>query len=91
MTADILLVLILVPVFVIVLQKYIEFRAIYAPPSEKYLLNFEKTSGAISTTIVKAIPTIRIAMLGAEILLLYVFGFFDEPTLKWSAIGGVDI
>lgn len=91
MSTDTILVLVFVPVFVIGLQKYIEVRASYSPPSEDDLLKVEKISGKRVACVIKALPKIRIAILGAVILLLYVFGFVDDPVFKWSAIGGVAI
>jgi hypothetical protein len=91
MSTDTILVLILVPAFVVGLQKYIEARASYSPPSEADILKVQKVSGAKAAWIIKAIPKIRIAILIAAISLLYVFGFVDDPVLKWSAIGGVSI
>lgn len=89
MGADAILILVLVPIFVIGLQKYIEVRASYSPPSKDDILKVEKASGARVARIIKAVPKIRVAILIIVILLLYVFGFVDDPVLKWSAIGGV--
>lgn len=91
MSIDALLVLFLVPAFVIGLQKYIEVRASYSPPSEADIQKVERVSGAKVARIIRAIPKIRITILIAAILLLYVFGFVHDPVLKWSAIGGVAI
>ena len=91
MSTDTILVLVLVPVFVIGLQKYIEVRASYSPPSEADILKVEKSSGRKVARIIKAIPKIRNVLLGTAILLLYVFGFVDDPVFKWPAIGGVAI
>ncbi len=91
MSADVILVLFLVPAFVIGLQKYIEVRASYSPPSEDDILKVEKASGVRVARLIKAIPKIRIAILIIAISLLYVFGFADDSFLKWSAIGGVAI
>ncbi|MCF8883936.1 hypothetical protein L5849_14625 [Erythrobacter sp. SN021] len=91
MTTDIFLTLILVPVFVIGLQKYIEVRASYTPPSEADILKVEEASGATIARIIRAVPKIRIVILVVAILLLYVFGFVDDSVVKWSAIGGVAV
>ncbi|MBY0282794.1 MAG: hypothetical protein K2W81_02375 [Sphingomonas sp.] len=91
MNTDVILVLVLVPAFVIGLQKYIEVRASYSPPNEAEILKVEKVYGAMMARTVKVIPKVRIVILITAISLLYVFGFADHPGLKWSAIGGVGI
>ncbi|MBX9859847.1 MAG: hypothetical protein K2Y20_09695 [Sphingomonas sp.] len=91
MSADDILLLILVPAFVIGLQKYVEVRASYHPPSETEILKVKKDYGSMVARILEIIPKVRIAILITAISLIYVFGFVDHPGLKWSAIGGVGI
>ena len=86
-----LLALCLVPVFVLVLQKYIEIRASYSPPSDLEIARIEKSSTVFSVNIVKMIPTLRILVILFAILLLYVFAFSDGEAIRWSSIVGVSI
>lgn len=86
---DTLLALLLAPAFVLVLQKYIEVRASYSPPTEDEISKVERKSGAISARLLRIIPHGRIIALAIAILLSCVFGLYRSETLGWIALSGL--
>jgi hypothetical protein len=86
---DTLLVLILVPAFILGLQKYIEVRASYSPPTEEEICKIERKSGERSARFANNIHRNRIIILSLTVLLSCTFGLYKTTIVGWIALGGL--
>jgi hypothetical protein len=86
---DTLSILIAAPAFVLILQKYIEVRASYSPPTADEIIEVERKSGKKSAQVVRNIPRWRIVILGIAILLAGLFGLYKTEPPGWIALTGL--
>lgn len=89
MDHDTLWMIILAPIFIFGIQKYIEIRASYRPPTLTEIDRLERKYGSIQLFIVKNITFLRHFILCFAIIDAYAFGLSIESQLKWAFVGGM--
>ena len=85
------LILILVPAFVVGLQKYIENRASYRPPNSDELSKISRNFTGLIILFIRNIKIIRILLVVITIILSYIYVFNDYNKISWIALGGISI
>lgn len=89
MDRDTLLMIVIVPVFMIGLQKYIEIRANYEPPTKYNIEKIRARSGEYMSKFVRIIPRLKYSILTIAILNAYGFGFSIDYQWKWAFVAGM--